>query len=357
MALSFVGSDGNFRLGHAERVSGLYFPLCAEGGLRSCVTPRLGGGYDVSIQEMEAQRDACLQAGQYDYAEQWQSAISRRVKIENDEAATLAGENDDTLAPGEYTPEQWDATLNAVQVSPSNYYQIATGDPDKPLTLSKPAFMRWIVWNKLGLTSEDQKRARWSQVSKGPTRGLRAVVSAMERPLAMGDSGGLWWQGVDEEGKPEGEVYPMANYTGEGNFTVNDKGEIVANAQNIHGVLYVRNNPSDETYTQISPEQAAHNMNLVVRYMDEWADAHPEATDYEMNREAVRVLGRAFIGSPINGLTSQLSREVDLMGTTQRMSELAAQRDALLRYLDANMNDEQLSKAVKSGNAQKKDEQ
>ena len=43
MAFSFVGSDGDFRLGHAERVSGLYFPLCAEGGLRSCVTPRLGG--------------------------------------------------------------------------------------------------------------------------------------------------------------------------------------------------------------------------------------------------------------------------------------------------------------------------
>lgn len=43
MALSFVGSDGDFRLGHAERVSGLYFPLCAEGGLKSCVTPRLGG--------------------------------------------------------------------------------------------------------------------------------------------------------------------------------------------------------------------------------------------------------------------------------------------------------------------------
>lgn len=62
MALSFVGRDGSFRLEHAERISGLYFPLCAEGGLKSCVTPRLGGDcklaqesfmlHPVSIQEL-----------------------------------------------------------------------------------------------------------------------------------------------------------------------------------------------------------------------------------------------------------------------------------------------------------------
>ena len=39
----YIDRDGTFRLEHPERTSGLYFPLAGEAGLKSCVTPNLGG--------------------------------------------------------------------------------------------------------------------------------------------------------------------------------------------------------------------------------------------------------------------------------------------------------------------------
>ena len=41
--MRFIGEDGTFVLERPENINGLYFPLAGEGGLKSCVTPNLGG--------------------------------------------------------------------------------------------------------------------------------------------------------------------------------------------------------------------------------------------------------------------------------------------------------------------------
>ncbi len=43
MAVTFVGTEGDFILDNADQTSGLYFPLCAPNGLKAAVTPQLGG--------------------------------------------------------------------------------------------------------------------------------------------------------------------------------------------------------------------------------------------------------------------------------------------------------------------------
>ena len=41
--LHFIDKDGSFAIDKPENVSGLYFPLASEAGLKSAVTPNLGG--------------------------------------------------------------------------------------------------------------------------------------------------------------------------------------------------------------------------------------------------------------------------------------------------------------------------
>ena len=41
--VEFLDDDGTFRLENPEEVTGLYFPLAGEAGLKSAVTPSLGG--------------------------------------------------------------------------------------------------------------------------------------------------------------------------------------------------------------------------------------------------------------------------------------------------------------------------
>ena len=43
MGIEFIDKQGTFCLKNAERSSYLYFPLANEQGMRSCVTPLLGG--------------------------------------------------------------------------------------------------------------------------------------------------------------------------------------------------------------------------------------------------------------------------------------------------------------------------
>lgn len=41
--IEFFDQQGSFRVHQPENYSGLYFPLAGDGGLKSCVTPTLGG--------------------------------------------------------------------------------------------------------------------------------------------------------------------------------------------------------------------------------------------------------------------------------------------------------------------------
>ena len=41
--LEFLGDDASFRLQNPEQISYLYFPLASEAGLKSAITPNLGG--------------------------------------------------------------------------------------------------------------------------------------------------------------------------------------------------------------------------------------------------------------------------------------------------------------------------
>lgn len=41
--ISFFDRDGSFRIRRPEDTSFLYFPLASEAGLKSAVTPNLGG--------------------------------------------------------------------------------------------------------------------------------------------------------------------------------------------------------------------------------------------------------------------------------------------------------------------------
>ena len=41
--IGFAGRDGIFTLENAENITGLYLPLAGERGLKSAVTPNLGG--------------------------------------------------------------------------------------------------------------------------------------------------------------------------------------------------------------------------------------------------------------------------------------------------------------------------
>ena len=41
--IRFLNDDGDFTLKNPEEISGLYFPLAGEAGLKSAVTPTLGG--------------------------------------------------------------------------------------------------------------------------------------------------------------------------------------------------------------------------------------------------------------------------------------------------------------------------
>ena len=42
-AYTFMDEYGSFRMANPQRSSYLYFPLAGESGLKSCVTPLLGG--------------------------------------------------------------------------------------------------------------------------------------------------------------------------------------------------------------------------------------------------------------------------------------------------------------------------
>ena len=41
--IEFKGQDGTFSMENPENYTGLYFPIAGEKGLKSCVTPNLGG--------------------------------------------------------------------------------------------------------------------------------------------------------------------------------------------------------------------------------------------------------------------------------------------------------------------------
>ena len=41
--IEFLDQQGSFRVYQPEDYSGLYFPLAGDGGLKSCITPTLGG--------------------------------------------------------------------------------------------------------------------------------------------------------------------------------------------------------------------------------------------------------------------------------------------------------------------------
>lgn len=41
--IEFIDDKGSFRISGAENTSYLYFPVAGEKGLKSCVTPNLGG--------------------------------------------------------------------------------------------------------------------------------------------------------------------------------------------------------------------------------------------------------------------------------------------------------------------------
>ena len=41
--ITFLGKDGTFQIRNPENYSGLYFPLAGEKGLKSSITPNLGG--------------------------------------------------------------------------------------------------------------------------------------------------------------------------------------------------------------------------------------------------------------------------------------------------------------------------
>lgn len=46
--LQFVDNDGSFTMENPENISYLYFPLASETGLKSAVTPNLGGDAKIS---------------------------------------------------------------------------------------------------------------------------------------------------------------------------------------------------------------------------------------------------------------------------------------------------------------------
>lgn len=41
--IHFTGEDGTFTIKNPENYSGLYFPIAGEKGLKSAVTPNMGG--------------------------------------------------------------------------------------------------------------------------------------------------------------------------------------------------------------------------------------------------------------------------------------------------------------------------
>ena len=43
MSIRFLNDDGDFILDNPENYSGLYFPIASEAGLKSALTPNLGG--------------------------------------------------------------------------------------------------------------------------------------------------------------------------------------------------------------------------------------------------------------------------------------------------------------------------
>ena len=43
--IRFLDENGTFELKNPEAVSGLYFPLASETGLKSAIAPNLGGDY------------------------------------------------------------------------------------------------------------------------------------------------------------------------------------------------------------------------------------------------------------------------------------------------------------------------
>lgn len=46
--IEFIDKNGTFRIKNPENYSGLYFPLAGEGGLKSSITPNLGGDSKVN---------------------------------------------------------------------------------------------------------------------------------------------------------------------------------------------------------------------------------------------------------------------------------------------------------------------
>ena len=42
-AYEYIDSNGSFRMENPERSSYLYFPIAGDSGMKSCITPQLGG--------------------------------------------------------------------------------------------------------------------------------------------------------------------------------------------------------------------------------------------------------------------------------------------------------------------------
>lgn len=298
--------------------------------------------YEWTIEEMEAERNRQAQAGNWDYATLWNEAINKRVYYERTAAETAAGKNDKALDPGDSTPEQWLARLYAVQESEKNYYAFADGD--KPFVISKNAYMRWIIENKLNL-SEAEKKTTLERVSKGPDRAMASVVRQMRVT-----GGGLFWQatnvigdGIFSEGEPTGSIYSMGSIYGRGNVRINENGELEVVDRNVRGVMYVRDDPNNpEFLTALPPESVSKALNLAVDYVRNFVESNPTATQTEIDRKSAETLQRLFVGSPENGM-SQLERESDLLSDLQRLQQIGSMMYGRLVNLDERLNDAQLN--------------
>lgn len=227
-----------------------------------------------------------LSAGDFEAATLIRRVINNRVEaMKND--AELANDELDVLEP-----DYWENFLNGLELSDVPYVNLRVlGKGGKPedKKISRQSLMRWIVWNRLGLGSEDAKRARWNQISQGPDRGLLAAANA----LNGGGAGiGLYWQRTKDgtfEGETRGDIYELTRTVADaGNFPIRMDGRgglgLDADTEHIHGAVYVRN--GNEIYQRLNEADIQTSVDLLVRYMRSYAEANPEATDDMLRQEA-----------------------------------------------------------------------
>lgn len=310
------------------------------------------GAFEVSDDELARREALYAQAGDFDTAKKYREQLNRRARIyDNDRKlrekdAGKEGEAQAVFAG--YTPEYIENMLNGMMSNPDlSYVYVDTGETDADgkrvyETYSKHAFVRWAVYNAMGLTTDERKREKFAELTDGRTRDFRASRITWE--VLARHNVGFGFQNrtdgtlesdalvYDEEGNPDTTVYEiLGSPIDQSNFTIDATGQVLVNADRIHGAVMVRE--STDGWRQIKKAELQRNVTLLQDAVELYVSTHPEARDSDIEAEAFKLARRLFGGNH--------DEYGFLWGQAQRANALSLEMD--ITRADLNMMNAQLS--------------